>query len=131
MEHIAKTRIRYADTDQMGYVHHGKYFEYFEMGRTEYMRACGQSYADFEKGGLFLVLSEAHARYLAPARYDMEIAIRTCLKAISHAQVVFEYTVEGEDGKVFCQGDTRLACVDAEGKIRRIPKDMQRRLKGE
>ena len=130
MEHVAKTRVRYADTDQMGYVHHSKYFEYFEIGRGEYMRSRGKTYAQFEESGLFLVITQAGAQYFRPARYDAELTIRTRLTELSHAQVAFEYGIE-DNGDVLCRGYTRLACTDREGRLRRIPEDLREALKGD
>ena len=130
MEHRTKTSVRYADTDQMGYVHHSKYFEYFEIGRTEYMREAGQPYSEIEESGFFLVLTEAHACYRKPVRYGMEITIKTRLKELSHAQVTFEYTIE--DGpEVLCEGWTKLACISRDGKPRRIPEHIKNALKGD
>ena len=130
MEQVTKTRVRYADSDQMGYVHHAKYFEYFEIGRTEYMREKGPTYAEMEESGFYLVLSEAHASYRRPARYDMELTIRTRLREMTHAQVIFEYAVE-EGGDIICEGWTKLACTDRNGKLRRIPENTRKALKGD
>ncbi len=129
MEQVTTTRVRYADTDQMGYVHHAKYLEYFEIGRTEYMRARGHSYAHLEESGLYLVLTEAHAAYRRPARYDMEVTIRTRLRKVSHVQVTFEYTVEN-GREILCEGWTKLACTDRDGKLRRIPESLGKALEG-
>ena len=103
---------------------------HFEIGRTEYMRAKGYSYADFEKTGLFLVITEAHVQYRRPAAYDTEITIKTRLKDSSHAQVTFEYNIEN-GAEVLCEGWTRLACTDRDGKLKRIPEYLQNALKGE
>jgi len=130
LEHMTTTAVRYADTDQMGYVHHAKYFEYFEMGRTEYMRARGRSYAQVEKSGHFLVIVESGATYVKPARYDMEIGIKTRIRDMSHAQVTFEYSVFN-DGELLCEGWTRLACTNRSGKPCRLPQDLKEILKGE
>jgi acyl-CoA thioester hydrolase len=114
----------------MGYVHHARYLEYFEMGRTEYMRSAGHSYADVEEAGHFLVLAEAHLTYRRPATYDMEVTIRTRVKEITHTQVTFEYILENGE-EILCEGRTRLACTDKDGKLRRIPERIRRALKGE
>jgi acyl-CoA thioester hydrolase len=130
LEHLTKTLVRYADTDQMGRVHHAKYLEYFEIGRTEYMRARGHSYADCEKSGIFLVIVEAHIEYRKPVAYDMEITIRTRMGDFSHTQVTFEYNIEN-GAELLCTGWTRLACTDRDGKPRRIPDNLRKALRGD
>ena len=130
MENLTHARVRYADTDQMGFVHHAKYLEYFEIGRTEYMKEAGYPYADVEREGLFLVISQAHLRYRSPARYDMTLTIRTRVAQISHAQVKFEYAVENE-GATLCEGWTAMACIDGDSNLKRIPEHLRKALKGE
>jgi acyl-CoA thioester hydrolase len=114
----------------MGIVHHAKYLEYFEIGRTEYMRARGHSYANFEKSGLFLVIIEAHIEYKKPATYDMEITIRTRVRDFSHTRVTFEYNIES-DKEMLCEGWTTLACTDRNGKPKRIPENLREALGGD
>lgn len=128
LEHAVKTRVSYADTDQMGYVHHAKYLEYFEMGRTEFMRAAGKSYAEVEKSGCLLVLTEAHVAYRRPAKYDMEITVRTRVRDVSHASVTFEYTIENGQ-EALCEGWTKLACTNRNGKLTRLPADISEALR--
>jgi acyl-CoA thioester hydrolase len=129
LEHLTKTRVRYADTDQMGYVHHAKYLEYFEIGRMEYMRAKGCSYAEIEAAGFFLAVIETNLEYHKPARYGMELTIRSRVEETSHVQVKFNYAVEN-DGKTLCEGWTKLACIDVNGKPRRIPERLRSILAG-
>jgi acyl-CoA thioester hydrolase len=131
LEHRTKTRVRYADTDQMGCVHHAKYFEYFEIGRTEYMRRAGISYADMERMGYFLMLVDVHATYRKAVGYDTELAIRTRVGELGKAQVTFHYIVEDEEGSVLCEGWTKLACTDKSGRLRRIPEEVRKILKGD
>ncbi len=130
MERITKTRVRYADTDQMGCIHHAKYFEYFEIGRTEYMRQAGCSYADMERMGFFLMLVDVHATYRKAVGYDTEITIITRVGELAKAQVTFHYRVENEEGSILCEGWTKLACTDGSGKLRRIPEEIREILKG-
>jgi acyl-CoA thioester hydrolase len=113
----------------MGLVHHAKYVEYFEIGRTEYMRAMGHSYAEVESSGLLLVLTEVHASYVKPARYDMEIGIRTRLRDFTHVRVTFEYNIE-DGADLLCRGWTTLACTDRDGRPRRIPESLRKALEG-
>jgi len=116
-----RTRIRYADTDQMGVVHHAKYLEYFEIGRTEYMRRRGLSYAEVERRGIFLALVEGHIRWRRAGRYDGEISIRTWMEELSGAKVKFRYEVLDERGDTLADGWTVLGSVNGDGRAVRIP----------
>jgi acyl-CoA thioester hydrolase len=115
----------------MGCVHHAKYFEYFEIGRTEYMRQTGYSYADMERMGFYLMLVDVHATYRKAVPYDTEITIRTRVGELAKAQVTFHYCVEDGEGTILCEGWTKLACTDTEGKLRRIPEEIREVLKGD
>ena len=84
-------RARYAETDAMGVVHHASYIVWLEQGRTELLRAQGSSYRAIEAGGLFVVLSDLHVRYHAPARYDDLVIVRTELEAVRSRQIAFAY----------------------------------------
>ncbi len=77
--HIVETTfyVRYAETDQMGVVHHAEYIVWFEEGRSAWIRALGSNYAEFEASGLYLTVIEVFARYLAPARYGRQVTVRT------------------------------------------------------
>ena len=87
-------RVRYAECDSMGYLHHAKYLEYFEMGRTELLRASGFTYRDMEERGEFLVVARLEVRYLAAARYDDLLALRTQLRRITRARIEHEYVLD-------------------------------------
>jgi acyl-CoA thioester hydrolase len=94
-------------------VYYAKYFEFFEAGRTEYFRSLGRNYADFEQAGFFLTVVEAACKYLAPARYDDLLTIRTRVTQIRRTRVDFEYEVIGPTGAALCRGTTVLACISA------------------
>lgn len=126
--HVARLRVRYDETDQMGVVYHGRYFAYFEVGRTELMRSCGLPYAEMERGGLRLVVVEASARYLAPTRYDQEVEVRTRLTQLTAVRVVFTYELAA-GAAVVATGSTALACVDPAGRPTRLPEPFARILK--
>jgi acyl-CoA thioester hydrolase len=123
-EHIAEIRVRYADTDKMGVVYYGKYFEYFEVARTEMLREYGLPYADLEASGYMLPVSEASARYFKGARYDDLLRI-TC-KMPHRASPKLEITYEvrrNDDNELLATGETTLVFVDAKtGKPTRPPK---------
>jgi acyl-CoA thioester hydrolase len=120
-------RVRYGDTDRMGVVYHAKYFEYFEVGRTEWLRARGIAYRDLEERGIGLVVSEASARYLAGARYDDVLTVRTRLAGATRASIDFAYEVLRGDERLV-EGTTRLVCVNDAGRPRRLPEELARLL---
>ena len=86
-------RVRYADTDQMKQVYYGKYFEYFEQGRSDMLRSIGLPYSHIEEMGLYLPVIEAHAEYKRPARYDDELEIIVMLRDRPVARVRLDYEV--------------------------------------
>jgi acyl-CoA thioester hydrolase len=118
-------RVRYEETDRMGVVYHGKYFEYFEVGRTEWLRARGFAYRDMEARGAGLVVAEARARYLAPAHYDDLLTIRTRLVELGRATVDFRYEVLRGDA-LLALGETQLVSVGPGGRPRRLPEELAR-----
>ena len=114
-------RVRYAETDRMGLVHHANYLVYFEQGRTELLRAHGLAYKDFEDQGYLLVLTRAEVRYRSPARYDdlltlKTTVVRTTLVRIDHRYELFRAET------LLAEGSTTLACVDREGRVQALPK---------
>jgi len=115
-------RVRYAETDQMGIVHHASYVVWLEEGRSQWMRAHGNSYAQFEREGLLLVVSELCLRYKQPARYDQRVAVRCWVESVRSRQIQFSYeVVDAETGAVFLDGYTQHICLDRAGKVTRIP----------
>ena len=112
-EHVTQIRVRYAETDQMGVVWHGNYLQYFEVARTEALRACGWSYRALEESGVMLPLVEAHLDYFRPARYDDLLTVKTVIKEPPTARLRFDYEVRSEADKFLVVGYTVLAFVDA------------------
>lgn len=119
-EHEIQIRVRYQDSDPMGFLHHANYFTYFEMGRTEMLRARGGNYRRMEEEGLYAVVVRADCTYHAPARYDDVLNLRTILKRISAAKIEHEYHVL-RDSQLLATGHVVLALVDREGRVQRIP----------
>ncbi len=118
-------RVRYAETDKFGVVYHSNYFLYFEIGRTEYLRALGLPYGELEKKGLFLIVSECECRFLAPATYDDLLLVKTKISELTKIRIRFEYAVEKTaDGRALARGATTLACVDASGRPMQMPKEL-------
>lgn len=109
----------------MGYLHHARYLEYLEMGRTELLRNGGLAYRDMEAGGFFLVVAKLEVSYRAPARYDDLVDVRTSLRKITRARIEHEYEVTCQ-GRPLCQASTTLACVDREGRLQPIPEEIYR-----
>jgi acyl-CoA thioester hydrolase len=121
-------RVRYHETDRMGVVHHAAYVTWFEEGRSAFTRALGYSYAQMEADGMGLAVSELGARYLAPARYDEEVVVVTCLEALRSRELVFTYEVRrGADERVLVTGMTRLVSIDASGRVRSLPPALRAR----
>jgi acyl-CoA thioester hydrolase len=118
-EHTIEIRVRYCETDAMGVLHHSNYLCYFEMGRTELLRASGGSYREMEERGRFLVVTKAAIHYRAPARYDDLLTLTTRLKKISFAKLEHEYELRRE-GDLLTTAETTLACVDREGRVQRM-----------
>jgi acyl-CoA thioester hydrolase len=114
IKHVTPIRIRYADTDQMKFVYYGKFFEYFEQGRSDLLRAIGLPYPEIEAMGLILPVIEAHATYKQSARYDDLINVTTYLREPPIAKVRIDYEVfrEGES-ELLADGYTIHSFVNA------------------
>jgi len=118
-QHEIPIRVRYSETDAMGYLHHANYLSYFEVGRTELFRAQGGDYRALEAQGFFFVVVKIECRYQQPARYDDVLTLRTTLSRVSPAKLEHTYEVF-RDGQLLARADSVLACVDREGRVRRI-----------
>jgi len=116
-------RVIYGDTDQMSVVYYGNYLRYFEAARNEFIRSKGLRYRDFEaEHRLLLPVAEAHVSYKTPARYDDLLTVEIALGEARRASARFDYRiVREEDGAVVATGHTLHACVDLDGKVRRLP----------
>ncbi|MCR5861724.1 acyl-CoA thioesterase [Flavobacterium sp. J372] len=110
--HEFKVRVRYAETDQMGVVYHGNYAQYFEMGRVEWLRNLGLSYAYMEKNGIMLPVVSLTLNYKKPARYDDLLTVRTILKKQESVKIEFDYEIYSEKGELLTTGNSVLVFVD-------------------
>lgn len=110
--HPVRLRARYAETDQMGIVHHAVYPVWFEAARTELARALGTPYTEWEAQGIYLMLSDLACRYRRAARYDDEVTVWAWVAEATSRRVVFGYRVEGPDGALLAEGSTRHLVVD-------------------
>ncbi len=124
-------RVRYVDTDQMGVVHHSHYFAWFEIGRTDFIRALGTSYAQLERTGLLLAIAEATVRYINGAHYDDLLVVRTRLERVQSRSVTFGYEVlrlEPEPNLRLATATMKLIALDRAGSTRTLPPDFRRLL---
>jgi acyl-CoA thioester hydrolase len=118
--HEIEVRVRYAETDRMGLLHHANYFVYFEMGRTELLRQRGLSYREIEDSGHLLVLIDLGCKYKKPAYYDDLLTLRTIVERVTHVKIVHRYEVR-RDGVLLAEGHSTLACIDRSGKPQALP----------
>lgn len=122
-------RVRYAETDQMGVVYHANYLVWCELGRTEFIRTVGVTYADLEKQGVLLAVSEASIRFHAGARYDDMIRVTTTLPEVRSRMVTFDYDVRHrETGERFVTARTTLVCMGRSNRPTALPADFRRAL---
>ncbi|GAB4128906.1 acyl-CoA thioesterase [Thermopirellula anaerolimosa] len=123
-EHEIEIRVRYPECDPGGFLHHSRVFIYFEMGRTELLRASGGNYRRWEESGLYAVVVRAECRYLKPARYDDLLRLRTIVRRVTGFKIEHEYLLY-RDQDLLCTGRVLLALVDAQGRVQPIPEEMQ------
>ncbi len=113
-------RVRYPECDAMGYLHHSRYFQYFEVGRVELLRQAGHSYADLEKEGIFFVVVKAECSYRAPARFDDMLSLTTRINRRTAARIDHAYKLM-RDSTLLAEAATTIACVDRAGQLIAIP----------
>lgn len=119
---ITKIRVRYEETDQMGYVYYGNHFTWFEVGRTELFRDIDLPYTVLEKRGIRLPVTEAECKYRSSFRYDDIITVRTVIAKLTPARIQFNYQLLSEVGQVMAYGSTSHAFVDCTGKPMNLSK---------
>ena len=131
LREVARYRVIYGDTDQMGFVYYGNYLRYFEIARNEFLRQAGARYRAFEEThGLMLPVVEAHVAYHKSARYDDELLISAATFARGAASVRFEYEIHraAKDGgapEKLVSGHTIHACINREGRVQRLPDELR------
>jgi len=118
--HRTEFRVRYAECDAMGYLHHARYWEYFEHARTEQLRANGFRYRDLERDGCLFVVYKAACRFILPIRYDDLVIVTVKVERISRTRVDHSYEIH-RDGELTCQASSTLACVGRDGRPRLMP----------
>lgn len=110
--HETFIRVRYAETDQMGYMYYGNYAQFYEVGRVEMLRSMGLSYKSFESGGVMMPVMELNCKYIRPARYDDEIRVVTILREIPSARIRFDYELYNQENILINTGHTALVFVN-------------------
>ena len=109
-----KIRVEYHHTDQMGVVHHSNYVKFFEVARTEWLRASGLTYAEMERRGVMMPIVDVAVKYRNPALYDELISVTAFVDEAPKARMVFRYEVRGEDGREIASGSTTLGFIDSQ-----------------
>lgn len=111
-------RVRYSETDKMGVAYHGRYLDWFEVGRNEYCRQSGKAYKEWEAEGVMLPVVEAHCRYKSSLLYDDEALIETRISKLTRVSVEFSYRILHKDtGRLAAEGYTKHAFVSLDGKL--------------
>jgi acyl-CoA thioester hydrolase len=118
----SRVRVRYAETDKMGVVYYAQYFVWFEIGRTDWLRATGWTYREMESEGFALPVIEARCEYRAGAKYDDEIDVHTSARPVSPVRLAFDYEViRAADAALLASGHTVHATLDRSGRPVRLP----------
>ena len=126
MTHATELRVRYAETDRMGIVYYANYLIWCEVGRVEFMRALGGSYAELEAQGYGLAVAEATVRYLAPARFDDRVRVETSLAGVRSRAVTFDYVISNVDtGVRLATAHTALVSIDPTGRPVALPPEFR------
>ncbi|MFP4088999.1 MAG: acyl-CoA thioesterase [Cyclobacteriaceae bacterium] len=114
--YTTQIRVRYGETDQMGYVYYGNYASYFEVARVEALRHLGMSYKELEEAGIMMPVLENHSYYHLPAVYDDLLSIEVSVPELPGVKICFQYRIYNEAGKLVHSGETRLVFIKAESK---------------
>ncbi len=115
-EHYSNIRVRYAETDQMGVVYHGNYAQYFEIGRTEWLRSLGVSYKSMEKNGVMLPVISLNCSFKKSALYDDQLTVKTILRKKPAVKIEFDYEITNQNQELLCTGSATLAFIDIKTK---------------
>lgn len=129
--HSTKVRVRYGETDQMGYVYYGNYAEYYEVARVEMLRSLGMDYVSMESSGVMMPVLELNCKYIKPALYDQEITIKTTIHELPGVRIHFVYELFNEAEELINIGKTTLVFVDmAKNRPCNPPENFMEKLKG-
>jgi acyl-CoA thioester hydrolase len=108
----SQIRVRYGETDRMGYMYYGHYPEYFEVSRTDMIRSLGLSYREIEDIGIIMPVRSLHVEYKLPALYDEVLIVKSCLKELPEVKLNIDYEIRNEKKQLVCTGNTILVFVD-------------------
>ena len=111
-EHSTKLRVRYGETDQMGYMYYGNYAEFYEVGRVEMLRSLGLTYSGMEESGIKMPVLELNCKYLKPALYDEEITIKVIMDKMPGIRIHFRYELSNPKGELINTGETLLVFIN-------------------
>lgn len=113
-QHEVQLRVRYADTDQMGYVYYGNYAAYYEVARVESFRSLGYAYKKLEEEGVMMPVLELNSKYILPAKYDDLLTIKVRIPEMPKVRIHYEYDIYNEEGQLLNTGKTTLAFINME-----------------
>ncbi|HWD88237.1 MAG TPA: thioesterase family protein [Mucilaginibacter sp.] len=111
-EHTTKIRVRYGETDQMGYMYYGNYAEFYEVGRVEMLRSLGMTYTAMEASGIMMPVLELKCKYIKPALYDEEISIKVIMDKMPGVRIHFRYELYNPKNELINTGETLLVFVN-------------------
>ena len=118
--HETEIRVRYQETDNMGVVYYANYLVWFEVARTEYLRALGITYRELEKDGFYLMVAEVNCKYRSPARYDDIVRIQTWISEMKNSSLTFEYKISADE-RLLAAGSSVHVFTNKAGKPVRMP----------
>jgi len=128
-EHQIRFRVLYSDTDKMGYMYHGQYAKYLEMGRVEALRSLRLSYRSMEDKGVMLPVLDLKIKYLKPLFYDDEVTLTTKVYNMPETRIYFEYELKNPKGELTTLAETTLVFIDKNGKPCTIPENFKSKIK--
>ncbi|GAA4398351.1 thioesterase family protein [Nibrella viscosa] len=127
---VTNLRVRYADTDQMGYVYYGNYARFYEIGRVESLRSVGVSYKELEASGVMMPVYEMKTRYIRPARYDDLLTVQVSIPHLPGARILFQYEIFNQEGILLNTGETTLVFQRADtGRLCTMPAEWLSKIK--
>ncbi|NEU06851.1 acyl-CoA thioesterase [Flavihumibacter sp. R14] len=110
--HATKLRVRYAETDQMGYMYYGNYAQFYEVGRVEMLRSLGMTYRSMEASGIMMPVLDLKCKFIKPALYDEEITIKVIMAKMPSVRIHFSYQLFNENQELINEGETTLVFID-------------------
>ena len=110
--HSTKLRVRYAETDQMGYMYYGNYAQFYEVGRVEMLRSLGMTYRSMEESGIMMPVLDLKCKFIKPALYDEEITVKVVMAKMPSVRIHFAYELFNESQELINLGETTLVFID-------------------